>query len=235
MQPYFLPYLGYFQLMASVDTFVFYDDVQYMKGGWINRNRILRQGQPAFLTLPVAHDHIERTIRERSYLLDARTIRKCCDSVAEGYRRAPFIERSLRFFRSMFEPPEANVARFNIASLRTLATRLGIRASLIDASGVDGHAHLHGQDRVIALCRRLGATTYLNAAGGTALYDETSFRDAGISLRFLRPALLPYRQFADPFVPGLSILDAMMFNDDDALHAAVNAGSIVTPSEAIGQ
>jgi hypothetical protein len=232
MQPYLLPYIGYFQLMAAVDTFVFYDDVQYMKGGWVNRNRILQKGEPAWMTLPVVHDDHRADIAHRHYTADPSARDKLDARVRWAYRGAPMFGKAMPHFEALVKSPITCVATANAASIGAIAQEIGIEAQTLNASDIGGHERLAGQERVIALCQKLGATTYVNAAGGSHLYDERAFAEAGIELRFLRHALPAYKQFGEPFCPGLSILDVMMFNDLPAIRHQLSMARTVTPAEA---
>lgn len=232
MQPYLLPYVGYFQLINAVDTFVFYDDVQYMKGGWVNRNRFLQAGAPAWMTLPVVHADHRANIAQRHYTADPVLRRNLVTRVRDAYRDAPFFTTAIRHLEALAGDPATGVADTNIASIGAVVAELGLESRLLKSSDIGGHQHLAGQARVISLCRELGATTYINAAGGTHLYDEETFTEAGIELRFLQHALPPYRQFGNPFCAGLSVLDAMMFNDRTTLREQLSQARTLTPAEA---
>jgi hypothetical protein len=232
MQPYFLPYIGYFQLMAAVDTFVFHDDVQYTKGGWTNRNRYLHHHAPAWMSLPVEHASHLGSIRERHYTADKRARAALGNKVREAYRQAPRFDAAMPVLDACLASQVTSVGDANAASLEGVANMLGLRVRMLKASSLHGHQDLAAQDRVIAICKALGASTYVNAAGGTALYDEATFADAGIELRFLRHALPPYDQFGGTFCAGLSVLDVLMFNDLDAVAAQLHMARTVSPDEA---
>lgn len=212
MQPYFFPYIGYFQLMDAVDVFVFYDDAQYMKGGWVNRNRILRDGQPAWWTFPIVREDYRLPIRERRYGRSPEQLRSLLGKLEGAYRDAPHFAPVHAVVAEYLGHDEPGVAAFNQFHLTGLARRLGIRCEFVASSSIDHDTTLGGQDRVIELCRRLGATHYLNASGGRALYDAASFAAAGVELGFVEPESTHYRQFDAPHVPFLSIVDVLMFN-----------------------
>lgn len=213
MQPYFFPYIGYFQLMHAVDCFVFYDDAQYMKGGWINRNRILLHGKPSWWTYPVVHDDFRLPINQRTYHRSDRQVTSLLDKVAGAYRDAPCFDDTFAMLSGQLRGGSDNVAAFNRAHAQQVATdSLGIRCEFLASSQIDCDPALRGQDRVIAICRQLGADVYVNAIGGLELYDHGTFEDAGIQLRFLRTGAVDYPQFGDDHVPSLSIIDVLMFN-----------------------
>ncbi len=214
MQPYFLPYPGYFQLVAAVDAFVIYDDIKFTKRGWINRNRILaRTGEPETITIPIAGDSDALAIRERVLAADFPVQRaKLVRRIEDVYRDAPFFSSAMPLVRASLDAPERNLFRFLHHTLTLFLAHLGIRTPVLISSSLDLPSDLRGQDRVIAICSTLRATCYVNAPGGRTLYDHPTFKNAGIDLCFLEPFLPPYPQFQTPFVPALSVIDALMFN-----------------------
>jgi hypothetical protein len=228
MQPYLLPYIGYFQLIAAADVFVVYDDVQYMRGGWINRNRILLNGAPHWLTLPVAHSGEVRTqIRDTRYQLSEGALGKLSGQLDAAYRKAPRVATVRPLLDAILATPEPNVALFNEAAIRVVCDALRIGTKIVRASEIGRDASLTGQDAVIDICRRLGADHYLNAAGGVDLYQAEAFVERGLRLSFIASHAPPYRQFADPFVANLSIADLLMFCAPDQLAQQVAAHGLV--------
>ena len=212
MQPYFFPYIGYFQLMDAVDTFVFYDDAQFMKGGWVNRNRILHKGEAAWWTYPIVREDFRLTIRERRYGKSGAQLESMKGKLEGAYRRAPRSPASCPRSAAHLAHDDDHVSGFNQAHLEGLASLLGIDCRFATSSEIDHDRTLSGQARVIEICRQLGATQYFNAIGGVALYDPKAFADAGIELSFVQPGPVSYPQFDDPHVPYLSIVDVLMFN-----------------------
>jgi hypothetical protein len=227
MQPYFFPYIGYFQLMDAVDVFVFYDDAQYMKGGWVNRNRILLDGTPAWWTFPIVRDDYRLSIRERCYARTPEQVRSLLGKLEGAYREAPHFDAARSLVADYLLHDEPLVSGFNQSVLADLASRLGMRSRLIASSTIDHNRSLGGQDRVIELCRRLGATRYLNASGGRALYDACAFAAAGMELGFVEPEPTDYSQFGQAHVPFLSIVDVLMFNSLPAARAMLARRRIV--------
>ena len=217
MQPYFFPYLGYFQLILKSDVFVFLDDVQYIKRRWINRNRILLDGAPHWLTLPVREGGSELAINQRYYRLDRAIINKTLRRIEAAYRKAPRFAAIFPLLEDALRFDDANVAAFNANLIGRLATQLGIATPLERSSEIVEDVRLAGQERIIEICRCLGATDYLNPIGGAGLYRAGRFAEAGLGLRLLQPRIPAYPQFGVPPVPDLSVIDALMFNSDDAL------------------
>lgn len=233
MQPYYFPYIGYFQLMAASDVFVLYDDVQYSKGSWANRNRILQSGRVAWLTLPVGAAPLAASYRERSYLLGRPQRQAHLARIAQAYRRAPCFDAVFPLVESIMAFEDDRVASFNAHLVSRLAAHLGLRCRLRLGSEFDNPDGDRAQQRILQICRRLGATTYLNAIGGTGLYQEAAFADVGIALRFLQPVSRPYPQASPSFVPFLSILDVLMNNELDDVRGMVADGRTIAPTEAL--
>lgn len=217
MQPYLFPYLGYFQLIAQSDVFVLYDDVNYIKGGWINRNRILRDGQPCWMTLPVVHGSHHLPINRRQYQLTPENVGRLLERIQLCYEKAPYFVEAFELIRTAMTFDDPNVAAYNINSVKQIAAHLDLSVRLVRSSELVAENRLAGEDRVIDLCRGLGATVYVNPIGGKDLYSSKAFSNAGIELRFLEPLISPYRQFNESHVPALSIIDALMFLDRDQI------------------
>ncbi len=228
MQPYFFPYLGYYGLLVAADVFVAYDNVQFEKHGWVNRNRILRDGGPEWWTAPVAAAPLASTIAERRYHDWERQRARLLARLRDRYRRAPRRDDALDLGAAAMDPDQHAVADANLHGLRTIAATLGLRARIVRASDVPHDVHLRGQDRVLAICAALGADTYVNAIGGTTLYDADAFAARGVALRFLRPRPEPYAQGGEGFVPNLSIIDALMFLPVDEVARRVAQFDLVT-------
>jgi hypothetical protein len=215
MQPYLFPYIGYFQLLAAVDRFVIYDDVTFIKQGWINRNRMLINGEPAFFTVPLAHRSSAVAIRD-TRISDSPQHRewpeKLMKSFDSAYGRAPEFAPTRPLIERVLARATPRIADLALDSIRAVAERLEIRTPIVATSTAYGNAHLQGQDRVLAICKAERASRYVNLAGGRALYSRERFQAEGVELRFIEPRPIEYRQFGAPFVPSLSIVDVLMFN-----------------------
>jgi hypothetical protein len=223
MQPYLLPYIGYFQLIAAVDRFVIYDTVKYTKKGWINRNRFLRNGEAVVFTLPLEKDADTLDIRQRR-VSAAFSPAKLCGQIAEAYRRAPYFDETMPLVEAVLgESGDTLFDHLRAGLIRTCA-HLGIDTPILTSSEVEGVPTLRAQERVLDICERLGADLYVNAIGGTALYETAAFAERGITLRFLQTKPLTYSQFGEPFVPWLSILDVLMFNPRQIVTAWLHDG-----------
>lgn len=228
MQPYFLPYLGYFQLIHAVDIFVVYDDIKYTKQSWINRNRILVNGADQLISLPLAGASDSHDIRDRRLAPEFAAQRgKLERRIEAAYRRAPHFDEVFPWLLTGMKNEDSNLFRFLHHLLVRTLVWLNLHRTVIISSSLGLPRSLMGQDRVIATCKALGAAHYINLPGGRSLYDHQTFAAAGLKLSFLAPNLIPYRQFEHPFVAGLSVLDAMMFNNTEELRVLTASYAIV--------
>lgn len=216
MQPYLLPYTGYFQLVNSVDRFVIYDDVQFIKNGWINRNRTLVNGTGCYFTFQLKKASTFDKINQRKFTdrlpID---IKKFLKGLEISYRKAPYYESVIEVVKCAVDFSGRNVSELVTHALRTICNYMEIKAEFIISSNMNIPDDLHAQDRVIWINEALGANAYINVAGGMELYDHDIFASHGIKLSFLQPQLSEYKQFNNEFVPNLSIVDVLMFNGKD--------------------
>jgi hypothetical protein len=232
MQPYWFPYIGYFQLISASDVFVLHDDVQYIKGGWVNRNRILFNGKDRMVTLPVEKGPHDSPINSRCYLDDGGKSRsRMLRLIDEAYAKAPQYRQVRPMIEELLAIADPNVASFNSQSIRRLCGYMGIVTPIVTSSELAKNNNLAGQERVIEICRRLDATDYLNPIGGMELYGEKAFKTAGITLHFLESLSERYLQFSDTWIPSLSVLDVLMFNSVDELRRLLGSYRLVSPRE----
>ena len=231
MQPYFFPYIGYFHLMHAVDVFVVYDNIQYTKKGWINRNRYLRDGKDSLFSIPLrkASDYCNVDQRELSEQFDRR---KLLHQVQAAYRKAPFFGEAMELFHASIRYRETNLFRFIKHSLLRLRDHASIETEIVDSSNVRIDHSLRGQQKVLAICEALGATTYVNAIGGTDLYERHAFAARGMQLQFIKSSRQPYQQFDHEFVEWLSILDVLMFNSRETVRNFIQNGYHLITGEA---
>lgn len=221
MQPYFLPYIGYFQLISAVDKFVVYDNIKYTKKGWINRNRILLNGSDSVFSLPLKKDSDSRYVVQRELAADfARA--KLLNKFIGAYMRAPQFDRVYPWLEQIVLFDEVNLFRYIYQSIVKLCKNLGIKTEIIISSDIAIDHELKGQEKVLALCKSLGCATYINAVGGIELYSKDDFRQHGIDLRFIKANHIEYDQFGAPFVPWLSIVDVLMFNSQDRVYSFIS-------------
>ena len=220
MQPYFLPYVGYFQLINAADLFIVYDNIKYTKKGWINRNRFLLNGKDAVFSIPLRKDSDSLDIREREISPDFRKS-KLLNQIREAYRRSPYFERTFPLVERIVLEKETNLFKFILNSIRQTCESLAIGTEIVVSSSLPIDHSLPGKAKVVALCKHAGADVYINAIGGQELYSKEDFGAQGIDLKFLKTKPFEYEQLGDKFVPSLSIIDVMMFNSPDAIRKCV--------------
>ena len=223
MQPYFFPYIGYFQLIGSVDLFIIYDNIKYTKKGWINRNRFLRNGADVVFTVPLRKDSDFHDIRDRAVAGDFDR-GKLVNQMREAYRRAPHFHEAFPVVEKSVMAPLENLFEYIHGSVVEVCRYLGIGRRIVASSSIAIDPVLKAEDRVLALCKAVGASGYVNAIGGQNLYCREEFEARGIELKFLRSHAITYPQFGDPFVPWLSIVDVMMFNSVARIREFLEAG-----------
>lgn len=224
-QPYFLPYLPYWQLIHAADTFLIGDDFAYMIGSWIPRNRILVQGRPTFFRMEIDHKSCKRLISETR--LAPLPVNDKLKTLEMTYHRAPHFAEGFELARRIVCNPERNLALFLEYAIREVCAYLGITTPIGRTSDLTGNSLLKREQRIYDFCHRLGADTYINAIGGTALYDQEAFAKEGIRLKFLKAKLSPYPQFDGPFHANLSVLDAIMFNPRERLHEMLDEYTLI--------
>lgn len=224
MQPYFFPYVGYFQLIAKVDKFIFYDDVNYIKNGWINRNRLFISGAVQYITIPLNGASPFVKINEVLVLEQERWKKKMLDSVRFSYSRAPYFKPVFELLRDVVISGSKSISEIAKSSVKSVSDYAGLDVEFVDSSSRYNNSDLSGAERILDICIKENAGSYCNLPGGKALYSGDAFSDRGVALEFLETELRPYRQFSDKFVQGLSILDILMFNDRCEVFEMVSAG-----------
>ncbi|GHV23733.1 hypothetical protein AGMMS49959_17770 [Planctomycetales bacterium] len=224
MQPYFLPHIGYWQLIFAVDKYVVYDDVNYIMRGWINRNNLLVNNAKKLFTISVKNASQNRLINEIEITDDFIKFRK---TVEYNYSKAPYYESVIHLLDTIIAFPERNLSAFIANSIREVSSYLDIHTEFVLSSSIKKDNSLKGRDKIIDICKLLGASDYYNAIGGQGLYDKSEFITHNIELYFLATNITPYKQFKNDFVAGLSILDVLMFNGKETVRAMLKEFSLV--------
>lgn len=210
MQPYFFPYIGYFSLIKVVDLFIFYDDVNYIKGGWVNRNRILINSEAKYLTLNVKNGSPNKLINEIEFDDNRQKLLK---TIEQNYKKAPYFKQVWPLLETNLKLKTTSLADIAINSVRSVTNYLGMKTKFeISSVSYPETKGLERSERLKQICRKTHADTYINAIGGIDLYDKNDFLKNHINLQFLKPQLLQYKQYKETFIPGLSIIDVLMFN-----------------------
>lgn len=225
MQPYLFPYIGYFQLFNAVNEFVIYDDIQYIKGGWINRNNILIGGQKTLFTIALHDASPNKMINEIEIKDDFIKLLK---TINMAYSKAPYKNEVMQLLNEICSFEDKNLARFIGNSIICIANYIGLEETkVVYSSDLNKNSSLKAQDKVINICKNLEATTYINAIGGRELYDKETFKKNGIELQFIKPQAREYKQFKKEYVPALSIIDVMMFNSPIEIREMLNDYEII--------
>ena len=214
MQPYFFPYLGYWQTLNAVDKYVIYDDVNYIKNGWINRNNILLNKQKHLITIPLDGASPFLLINQIKTTPRTNEKEKLLKTIEAAYKKAPYFDTDL-------------IINALVLQFKTICKYLDIQTEFIVSSTMDKDNSLKAQDKVIHICKLLGGTQYINAIGGQELYSFDDFKKNGLELSFLKTEFTPYKQFKNDFIPGLSMIDILMFNSPAEIKQMLNAYSLI--------
>lgn len=212
MQPYLFPYIGYFQLIAAADKLVLYDDVNYIKGGWINRNNILVNGKKQLFTLQLHGASSFKHIHEIEVGQNAAKIIK---TIEQAYSKAPFFEAVFPFVQKILQAatPPKNIAQVAAQSIIQVCKYLGIHTTFeFSSEKYSNTQHLKGQNRLFEICKQNNVHTYINTIAGESLYSKKEFYENDIQLFFLKTLPISYNQSTKNFVPYLSIIDVLMYN-----------------------
>lgn len=224
MQPYFFPYIGYFQLINAVNKFVIYDDVNYIKSGWINRNKILINGKPSLFTLPLSKISSFKLINELK--IDRNNYElwktKFLKKISQAYANALYLNPTFKLINNMLNIKDDHISTINTKSIITISNYLGINTYFVPSSTVYKNSYLKGYDRIIDICKKEKASQYVNPIGGKNLYQKENFAQNNIKLNFLNSKKIVYNQYKNDFLPNLSIIDVMMFNSKDTISVFLN-------------
>jgi len=215
MQPYFFPYIGYWQLINAVDTYVIYDDVNYIKKGYVNRNNILENDTCKLFTLELQQASPNKLINE---IKIGNNKQKLLKTIRQNYIKAPYFREIYALLESIMEHNESNLAKFLGNSIEQISKYLEIDTKIIYSSSIEKDKQLRGQNKIINISKQLNASHYINAIGGKELYSFEEFEKEGIQLNFLRTKPTNYKQFNSVFVENLSIIDVLMFNNKKTIN-----------------
>lgn len=209
MQPYFFPYIGYWQLMQAVDTYVIADDLNYIKNGFINKNSILLDNRPFKISLQLFGASQNKLINEIEV---GENGAKLLSTIKNAYKKAPYFKDVFPLIEKILLNPEKNLAKFLGFSLQEVAEYMEIDVKFLYSSEIDKDNSLKFDERIYDICHRLKGDHYINAIGGQKLYSKEKFAEQGLKLSFIKTHDIRYRQFQEEFIPNLSVIDVMMFN-----------------------
>ncbi|MBT9899787.1 hypothetical protein GPL09_15425 [Bacteroides thetaiotaomicron] len=221
MQPYFMPYIGYFQLMKAVDKYVVYDDVNYIKGGWANRNHILINGEKEMFTVTLQKASQNKLFNE---IVIGDDFKKLMKTLQMNYSRAINFDQTMVLMERIISFPNKQLAVFIANSFREILSYLSVETEILMSSEIPKDNSLRGKDKIIQICEILGADTYYNAVGGKNLYDQEEFKEHGITLNFVDSLPQVYSQLhTREFVSGLSMVDVLMNNTKDEVNRLLDS------------
>lgn len=214
MQPYFMPYISYFQLLKAVDVFVLYDDVNYINKGWINRNYYDQNGNRQLFTLPLLKASQNKKINEIELFEFDKFRRNFLKSLELSYKKSACYDQAMPLINSVLDYSNNDLTGFLCHSLKLVTgyLSLSIDTAIVPSSAIYNNAHLKAQERIIDICRQEKATHYINPIGGMELYSRAAFEKENIDLKFLKTGAISYKQFAAAYIPYLSVIDTLMHN-----------------------
>ncbi len=224
MQPYFFPYVGYFSLLQAADKFVFYDDVNFIKGGWINRNRLLLGGKVGYFTVPLDNASSFSKINSIAIKSDLPWKTRILAQISGSYSHAPYYESVIALVKKVLDTQDGRISTLARSSILAVVEYLALDRRYAMSSEIYKNQEKKGAARVIDICRQESAATYVNLPGGRDLYSTEEFSEAGLELEFLDVRLDSYPQSTDVFHPGLSIIDVLMFNPPAKVLSMLSAG-----------
>lgn len=208
MQPYIFPYLGYYQLVNVADAFVLYDDVNFIKGGYINRNNILVDGAAQRFTLPVPGASSNKKICDLSFSPDVKKILK---TISQTYSKAPFYSDVYPLIEMVLQAEDRSITSVCQLGIKSVFDYLGIEKKIIKSTDLVYDRGASPADRLIEITKSFEDSVYVNSIGGQALYDKDYFDARGVELKFLKMKLVQYSQAEDEFIPNLSMIDVLMW------------------------
>jgi hypothetical protein len=218
MQPYVFPYIGYFQMIHAVDVFVFYNDVNFIKGGWVNRNRILFNNEAKYLNIPCKGISSYKPIKEIYINYSLKDYNNILINIKQAYGKAPYFDKVFPMLERLIENRYNTISELAINSCIEISKYLNIntefKVSSIDYPSSYG---LERSTRLFNIIKQLDGDKYINAIGGQDLYNKDAFLNEGIELFFIKSNPIEYKQFNNEFVPWLSIIDVLMFNTVDEI------------------
>lgn len=231
MQPYLFPYIGYFQLINSVDVFISADDYQFIQRGWINRNNIAVNHEKKMFTFSLKKDSRRKNINERYYKMEPYEIQVFKKTLIFNYNKAKYFKDVMKLIDEILSYPDLNVAKFNLNSIKCICDYIGIKCKFLESNQIDKNKELKREELVIDICKKVHADTYINPIGGTELYKEDYFNENGIDLYFNKNEVKGYKQFDNNFIADLSIIDVLMHNSKAEVKNLLNERRLVKSFE----
>lgn len=229
MQPYFFPYIGYYQLARMVDTFVLYDDVEFSKSGWIHRNRILINGQVKYISLNLSKDSDYKKIGERviAPLFFEKNRSKMIRQIENSYNKAEQFSTVMPLVEEALSCNRTNLYDYLLHTLRVIFAYLNIDTGIVRSSEIEITEPFSATEKLVAYCNLMESHHLVNPIGGITLYKQSDFLEKGIHLSFLKPTGIQYRNREGEVSTHLSIIDVLMNNSRDQIETMLNNFKLV--------
>lgn len=224
MQPYIFPYIGYYQLVKAVDKFILYDDVTFIKGGYINRNNILVNGESKRFTIPVIGASSNKLIKDIKFSDD---VRKVLLTIKQSYSKANYFSEIYPMVEDILMSEKRDLAHICGRSIFDVLNYLGIKKDCFISSEIDYDRSESASGKIFSISKKLREHNYINSLGGQSLYCRDDFEKNNLNLRFIKMKDFKYPQGLDSFVPHLSIIDILMQCHKDEVVKYLNLYELV--------
>ena len=236
MQPYFFPYLGYYSLIKHTDEFMLFDPVQFIRHGWIERNRILKPGDGwQYISVPLQKHSLETKIQDIKIDNKQNWQEKIFAQLQHYKKKSPYFKQTIEVIKEGFSKPTDSITKLNYNTLKASCDYLGINfnCSIFSERNLQIEETKAPDEWALNICKSLGYQEYWNPPGGQSFFDSTKYQKAGIKLVFQQPKLEFYsqRRGAENFEPGLSIIDVMMFNSPEQINQMLDKYELITPTQ----
>ncbi len=219
MQPYFFPYLGYYQLVSNTNIFIFYNDVNFVERGWINRNYILMNKQKGLITIPLKKASSNKKINEIEILSDKKIFNKILRTIELNYSSAPNFKQGFVILKEIFDKGSNTIDQLAITSIDSVFKYLDLPFDYELSSNIDYDRTSTKVDKIVEISKNYNVDTIYFPPGSTSLYSDRDFSRRGLKSKVIHPVFKEYSQRLpnDQFIPGLSMLDLIMNNDKNKL------------------
>lgn len=214
-QPYFFPYIGYFSLISAVDIFIFFDISQFNRKSWMTRNRILKPDYNwQYFNASTQYLHVNGMLTECKLKEDTAWKEKILAQLEHYKKKAKFYTETINFISELLYGAETFLADFNVKSTIAIAKKLNIKTEIHRYSEIISKVEKAERGNLwgLSFCKAFGGNAYINAPGGVELYSVEDYSNENVKLGFIQHRLTPYSQNNLNFIPGLSIIDVLMFN-----------------------
>lgn len=228
MQPYFFPYLGYFSLIKHTDELISFDTAQYIRHGWVNRNRILKPGSGwQYIRVPVAK-HSQKSRINEVEIADKKWGEIILRQLDHYKKKAKYYRPVVNWIKTVLDTKQRKVFKLNVELLEAVCDylKIGFKHRLYSELDINIGPVRQPGEWALKICEAVGASEYVNPPGGGELFDRRRFKDSGVELFFIKNKLLPYSQLRGEFVPGLSVIDVLMHNSVEDVHKLIDAYDI---------